>query len=273
MAAFLLVFHACQGSHAPDSVSSESDADTDSDTDTDTDADGDADTDSGPPATATLDGVVTDVAGNSIEDARVNVCRDVCKYVFTDGAGAYAFSKLEAWTASFYVIPPKGSSYAYPIVPVTLADKEQRTIDMVLLDLDAAAPLPDAPQEVEVVEGVYLTVGASVLEPVQFTELGDVIAGVEVPAKWRPPIELTGTVIDMWYLTPFEAEAAEGLPIRLVNAWGLEAGTTYEVWSASTALEYSWLDAGTLTVTEDGKMLEGDARIPILTNIVLINPS
>ena len=58
-----------------------------------------------PEETAAIHGVVTDAAGAPVSGARVNVCRDLCKTAVTDASGAYAFTALEAWTASFYVIP------------------------------------------------------------------------------------------------------------------------------------------------------------------------
>lgn len=225
-----------------------------------------------PPATATVSGTVTLLDGTPVSGARVNVCRVQCAYTDTDAAGNYVISPLSPWEAAFYVVPSASSGLLTPIVLLTLTDGETRDLDAVLLPADKSSALPATSTEVEVVEGVYLTVGADILEPAPLTELGDTISAVRVPDGASLPIELAGTVLGTWYFAPFEAESEHGVGVRLDNLWGLAPGTTVEVYAMSMPTEFSWLLAGTLTVDAGGTSLTGDAKLPILTTMVVVQP-
>lgn len=218
--------------------------------------------------TASLTGTVVGPDGAPLVDVAVNICRLVCLRVSPDDAGRYSYPELEAWTASFYVIPDVESGLATAMAPITWADGEDKVIDVRMVVLDDPLPIPASAEEVEVTEGLWLTLGMDTLEPPFGVDLEDV-AAVRVPEADRLPIELDGEVLDVWYIHPWEAESEEGAPVRVANAWGLAPGESVRAWASSLPLEYSWLDAGTLTVTEDGGMLEGDAALPVLTTLVL----
>jgi hypothetical protein len=264
----LIVLVACGTAEPKDDTADTGEADADTDTDTDTDTDSDADTDIA--GTATLSGRVLEEDGTPVPDARVNLCRDTCFTVTTDLAGSYVYDALQAWTTSFYVLPPTGSGLMAPLATLTLEEEEVLSVDIVLHPPTASAPLPATAAEVEL-SGLLLTAGADMLEPLPFTELGDTISAAAVDPAETLPLELEGAVLAVWHLAPFEATAAAGMPLRILNSWGLPPGESYRVWVVSEPYTYSWLDQGTLTVSEDGSTLEGSVLIPILSTVVLVD--
>jgi hypothetical protein len=234
----------------------------------------DTDDETGTEATASLSGTVTRADGSPVVDARVNVCRAVCKTVQTDDNGAYSFAALEAWTASFYVVPDaadaESASLLSAIVPLTLADNEDRALDVTMLTPDAVS-MPETAEEIEVTDGLFLTAGADIVEPAPFTELGD-LAAVQVAEADSLPIELNVDPVAVWYLGPFEAESETGVAVRMANQWSIAPAQSCDVYASSGPTEYSWLELGQLTVDEDGAFLTGDATLPILSTLVLACP-
>ena len=61
-----------------------------------------------------------------------------------------------------------------------------------------------------------------------------------------------------------------GLPVRFRNLWSLSDGATYEVWVGSYK-DSAWLNAGSVTVS--GEYVSGDAMLPLLSTIVLVDPN
>lgn len=222
------------------------------------------------PLSANLTGTITDPEGAPVAGARVNVCRVVCKSMVTEVDGAYAFGSIEAWTAMFYVVPEAGSAFANPMVTLTLADEETRTIDVVLDPFDSPRPLPDVASEVEVTDGLYLTVGADILEPPPLEDLPSEVAAVRVPEAHRLDVEVEGTLLDVWYLSPWEASSEPGVAVRVDNLWGLAPGERARAFVTSEPTTYAWLDAGELVVADDGATLAGEASLPLLTTLALV---
>ena len=239
--------------------SGEADADTDTDTDTDVDADA-----------ATLTGYVLDVDSKPVAGARVSICRDVCLVDMSDDQGAYTLVTPYSETQAFYVVPPADSGLATPIAPHTPAMGQTVELDVVMPALDAPVDLPSSAREVEVTDGLFLTVGADILEPAGFEELGDEVAAAPVAAEHSLPLEVDGEVVAQWYVYPFEATSESGVALRLANQWSLPAGETYEVVVSGDPYEPGWIEAGTLTVSSDGESLEGDAELPLFTSVVLL---
>ncbi len=75
----------------------------------------------------------------------------------------------------------------------------------------------------------------------------------------------------MWYIGPFEATSEVGLPLRVENRWSLPEGTTYAVYAAGDPYDPGWFSSGSLTVSSDGRHLEGEASLPLLTAVVLVD--
>ena len=261
----------CSGDSSKDPTdsgmaSAEGDADTDSDTDSDTDTDTDTDGES-----ATLTGRVLGVDGEPVSGARVNICRDVCLTDMSDEQGAYTLVTPYSETQAFYVVPPADFGLSTPIAPHTPAMGETLDLDVVVPSLGTARELPAKAEEVEVAEGLFLTVGADILEPAGFEELGDEIAAAVVSSEHSLPLDLDGEVLAQWYVDPFEATSESGVSLRLANQWSLSPGETYDVVVAGDPYAPGWLEAGTLTVSADGSTLEGDAMLSMLTSIVLLS--
>jgi hypothetical protein len=225
------------------------------------------------PMNASVSGTVLDLGGNAVVDARTNVCREACQFDYTDTDGSYAIIGLKPWPATYYIAPPDGLGLAHPLVPLTLGDAEQRALHAVVPPLDPGRPIPTTAAEVEVTDGLYLTLGVDTLTPAAFTELGDEVAAVLVPEGARLPVEIEGSVVALWYLDPFEATAERGIPVRIDNAWGLPPGQALELHFAHEPYDPGWELAGTLVVSLDGTRLEGDATIGILTTLALIDPA
>ncbi|MCK6521187.1 carboxypeptidase-like regulatory domain-containing protein [Myxococcota bacterium] len=250
---------------ATDSGSVEGDADADTDSDSDTD------TEEGIPADATMTGKVVDESGKAIEGARVSMCKTLCRTSFTDASGAYSFPALEGFTHSFEIVISSGG-WATPLAPITLVAAQENVLDAVGVKFSDSQAMPATPKEVEVVEGLYITVGADQIK-LPFGADGSMVSGVRVAAASQLPVELTGEVIQTWYLGPFDGHAIDAhLPFRMDNLWGLTAGETLEVWAADYALA-AWVSAGTVTVSADGLTLESDGEgIPVLSTLVLLRP-
>ncbi len=268
----MIVLGACSDKGGDSSTTGGTTPSTESETTPPTDDTATETTTTTPPATASVSGTVTTVDGTPVSGARVNVCRIQCAFTDTDASGNYNIAPLSPWEAAFYVVPDSDSGLMTQMVLLTLADEEERDLDAVMLEPDKSSPLPATATETEVAAGVYLTVGADILEPAPLTELGDTFTAARVPDGMGMPIELPGTVLGNWYFGPFEADSEAGVAVRLDNLWGLAAGTSVEVYAMSLPTDYSWLLAGTLTVGSDGTSLTGDARLPILTTMVVIQP-
>ncbi|MES2642425.1 MAG: carboxypeptidase-like regulatory domain-containing protein [Myxococcota bacterium] len=265
MASILSLLLACTGEPStPEDTALLTETDTDPPDEDDT---GDT---AEPTPMASLTGTLTDADGAPTEGVRVNVCRVLCKTVQTDAGGAWGFAAIEAWTAMFYVTPAASTGFATPMGVLTLAEDEERVLDVVLDTFDPPRPLPSSASEVEVSDGLFLTLGADILEPAPLTDLPSEVAAVRVPTAHRLPVELDGELLDTWYLSPWEATSESGVGVRLANTWGLAPGDRARVWAASEPTTYAWLDAGELVVTEDGLMLEGDVALPILTTLALV---
>lgn len=255
---------ACSGGDT--SIDSNDTAETGDTEETDTDDTGDTGT--AVPLTGAMSGTVVGPDGQPLFEAAVNICRVVCFRVLTDANGGYSYSELEAWTASFYVIPDASSGLATAMAPLSWADGENKVLDIQMLERGPSQPIPAVATELELADGLWVTLGMDTLVPAFGYDLVDTSA-VRVAEADRLPIELDDEVLDVWYVHPWESEAEAGAALRVANTYGLAPGESVRAWVASLPTEYSWLDAGTLTVSGDGTMLEGEAALPVLTTLVL----
>jgi hypothetical protein len=260
----LLTLAACGDKDEPtpteDSGATEGDADTDSDADTDTEE--------SIPADAMMTGKVVDESGDAIEKARVSMCKTLCRTAFTDANGLYTFPPLEGFTHSFEIVI-SSDEWATPLAPITLVAAQENVLNAVAVKFSTSQTMPATPKEVEVVEGLHITVGLDQLK-LPFGADGSMVSGVRVAASAWLPVELPGEVIQMWYLGPFEAHAENHLPFQMDNLWGLSAGETLEVWAADYTLA-AWVSAGTVTVSSDEQTLVSDGEgIPVLSTLVLL---
>ena len=262
----LLTLAACGDKDEP--TPTEDSGEVEGDADADTDSDSDTDTEVDIPADATMTGKVVDVSGKAIEGARVSMCKTLCRTSFTDAGGLYSFPALEGFTHSFEIVISSGG-WATPLAPVTLVAAQENVLDAVGVKFSESQAMPSSPKELEVVEGLHITVGLDQLK-LPFGADGSMVSGVRVAASDQVPVELPGEVIQMWYLGPFDGHAEAHLPFRMDNLWGLSAGETLEVWAADYTLA-AWVSAGTVTVSGDELTLESDGEgIPVLSTLVLL---
>lgn len=264
----LVMLMACSGggSDAKDGPGS----DTDTGTDTDTNTTGNTDTATGP--VAQFEGTVVDASGTPVDGLPLKLCiGSLCRQGETKGGGGFDFVDIEADWHSFEVVPPVGSPLATTLVPLVFDENEERSLTVTVLELGPSSAMPSTPTEVTVAEGLYVTLSGDDLEPPLFVEPATEVAGVRVPDGQRVPVDEPGTIIDMWYVAPFDHHATNGgLPVRFDNLWGLGEGETYEVWVGSYE-DSAWLNAGTVTVS--GSELVGDALLPVMSTIVLVDPT
>ena len=192
-----------------------------------------------------------------------------CLNEFTGSDGSFAFADVAADWHSFEIVATD-SSRATVLVPVQLGAEEVFSLDVNVPDLDAASSMPSSPTEVEMGEGLLLTISGGDIEPPLFVDPATEVAGVRVPqADWIPVIGAT-EVVDQWFLAPYHHKAVNGgLPIRFENLWKLKDGTSYEVWVASYD-DSAWHSAGTVTV--GGGFLEGGVLIDEVSTVALVVP-
>jgi len=270
---------ACGGSDdkAGDTGTTGGDADTDADADSDADSDADADTDADTDTdtdtdvtfdVGTLSGTLT-TEGGSLVDNPLKLCRGVnCLTENTDTSGDYAFSNVVADWHSFEIVGFDGR--ATVLVPVEIGPDEVFSLDVNVPLLDPATPMPSSSTEVEMGEGLLLTIAGSDIEPPLLVDPATEVAGVRVPMEDWIPVLGAGEVLDQWYLSPYHHKAINGgLPIRFENLWKLKDGESYEVWVGSYD-DSAWIVAG--TVTAQGGYLDGGVTIDEVSTIALVKP-
>ena len=156
---------------------------------------------------------------------------------------------------------------AIAFVPYTMGEGEV-TLDHTVNSMGDGMMLPDPRAEVEVASNLFVSVGLGELEPPLFTDEADWIGGVAAADASRLPIELNGTVLDVWYMGPFDHHADPGLGVRLVNTYGDLTDRTLELWVGDYESS-SWLLAGPMIEGDDGLTLDGS--VAVLSTMVLVD--
>lgn len=238
-------------------------------TDTADSGGGDTDTndtdDTGDYGGATLQGVVLDPTGAPLPDFRVNVCRSLCMTTRTGADGSYTMSGIAAEVASYYIQGDDTLGLAVPFAPITWIEGDTHSIDIRLVETGPSENLDGSGSYGNEELGVQFGNG----DLVDYLT-GDPISTLAVtaaPADARPPLELSGEVLAVYYLAPFEAHGEATVTLR--EAWGLAPGETVDVWYGATPLESAFVQAGTLTVEAAGEWMTGTATIHALTVVVV----
>jgi len=156
---------------------------------------------------------------------------------------------------------------AIAFVPYTMGEGEV-TLDHTVNSLGDGVMLPDPRAEVEVAPNLFVSVGMGELEPPLFTDEADWIGGVAAADASRLPIELNGTVLDVWYMGPFDHHADPGLGVRVVNTYGDLTDRTLELWVGDYEAS-TWLNAGPMIEGKDSLTLDGS--VSIVSTMVLID--
>jgi len=264
----MLFLGACSGS--PDDRKDGGDTDVTDETGTPDTTDTDTDTVPGEDRSAALGGTIATLDG-PYADVALRLCRgSACRNATSDASGAYHYAEVAVDWFSFEVVPPSGSGYATPFAPLEFHTDEARVVDVIMLRHDPASSLGATAAEHETGDGLFVTAGVADLVPPLLAEPATEVSGVIVPEAQRVPVDgITGTVLGMWYVEPFNYAAANGgLPARFEDAWGLADGTELEVYVGSYD-ESAWLPAGTATVS--GGQITG-AALPLLSTVILVQP-
>lgn len=156
---------------------------------------------------------------------------------------------------------------AIAFVPYTMGEGEV-TLDHTVNSMGDGVMLPDPRAEVEVTSNLFVTVGLGELEPPLFADEVDWIGGVAAVDASRLPIELNGTVLDVWYMGPFDYHTDAGMGVRVVNTYGDLTDRTLELWVGDYESS-TWMLAGTMTETKDSLTLDGS--VSLVSTMVLMD--
>jgi hypothetical protein len=266
LAAWALV--ACTASDTAGNDASVTDAlDTDPPT-TDTSTDGDTDIE--PVEPQSLTGTLIDPAGAPLGGWSVKFCNAVgCRIDTSDPSGVFSYDDVSLTPYSLEPVPPpEGSDWATMNLPYTFDPYEEKVLTFVQQELEGVVPLTVAPMEIELGDGLWVTVGLDDLEEPALHDPATTAGGVLVPqADWPTIDDVTGTVLAVWYTHPFDYVAPDGLPVRIEGNLGLAEGATVDLLVGSYA-DFAWIDAGALTVT--GGELVGEAELPLLSTVIAV---
>jgi hypothetical protein len=232
--------------------------------------------DTGEPLGGFLTGTATTEDGSPVVGARVSLCATVCRVADTDASGGYLFEGMEGISYALDVIPTD-ETLATVLVILTTTHEEERALDFVVPALSTAQDIPQSVTELELTDGMFVSLGFDVLD-MGFSQ-ATTTAGVQVAEASWPYLELEGTAKAVWYLAPFDVEAAEDtagehvpLDFRIANTWGWDAGATFEAWEASY-IGLAWNKVGTVEVSADASELtltEGNG-LTVLSTLVLLD--
>jgi hypothetical protein len=267
----LLLLLACDGGKTPDPGSEETD---ESDSPRPEDTFRETDDPTVPDGPLVLTGLVRDGAGNPITSGvRVQYCRgDACISAHEYDAGTYSFYDVEAGVGSFEVVNTSETARRPNIfVPITV-NAETRTLDVVLPDLGPEAALPGTAGWVTAADGLQLQVVAGDLTPASpFEPEVTAIAGSKVVSEALPVEGVSGDLLAMFYLWPFDATSAASMAVRLDPATlsdpPLMSGHA-ELWYADYETS-AWISLGDLT--DDGMgQLTTATPLPKLTTLLVV---
>lgn len=162
---------------------------------------------------------------------------------------------------------PGGLAVAF--IPHTIA-AGANTRDAKVLDMGDGHMLTADRQTIEVATNLTLEVGLDDVEPPMFFDPKDWIDAVQVPEPDRLPVELNGTVIDVWYMGPFDYHSSAGIPVTIANTYGVDpSGGTIELWVGSYEAS-GYIKVG--TASDDGAgNLVFDGDLELISTIVLID--
>ncbi len=270
----LLALLACTGSSdedptdsAPTTTLDTGDKDTTVDTDTDTPTNSDPAEDSAIPL-GIVTGEAVDEDGQPLRDILVTTCRGSCISDNTDDAGWFLLPNVDPDDYPLSFVDLAGQyGVAVPLFMLTVGPGEDVVLPepVVMPRLQPAVPVPEFPGDVEVLPGVTLTVDPEELWLAPWEPEG-VLQGASPPAI--PALVPFEQALAVWYLGPFKSISYAPMPLTLDNQWELAPGDTARAWVVSY-LDAVWVDAGLMTVSDDGTVLTG-AAIEELTTLVLV---
>ena len=225
-------------------------------------------TDTGTPVVlGSITGRVLATDGVPLEGLRVTLCRGTCEYDDTDADGDFHIPRVPPDTYPMSIVELSGErGLAVPLLLIDVVEGEDIVLpsEVVVPVLEPPVPMPETIGEVEILDGLFLTVDPEELWLAPWApeeHLQGAASPVDLPLA--PFSEMLAT----WYLAPFKSISYVDMGLRIENRWGLGPGETARAWVCSYDLA-EWSDGGVLTVSEDGAWLTGGA-LRELTTLVL----
>ncbi len=224
---------------------------------------------------ATLNGRLLDCGGGDAPAGfDIRFCDvQTCRYHTTPaGDSSFEFTGSLVGFNSFEAVDAAGHGYATGFVPLELATDEVRTVDITLCPHDTPSPLTGTATEMELGEGLYITLSTSSIEPPLFVDPETEASGVRLaPADHVPTDGISGTVVEQWYVDPFNNHATGAdLPIRFDGAVLGLAAASYRVYVGSYD-DFAWIDVGTFSDGDaDGWYTADGGELPLLGTILLV---
>jgi len=207
---------------------------------------------------ATLSAVIHGPDGEPADGLNIILCSGACLQATTDADGRLLFEDFQAGRDFALHIDAGESGWADLMVVTPIAADENLSLEQafIMAELGAVTEMTDAPAaELELLDGLWMTIDPSVIILPFLTETLDVAAAEAITF---PPLLPVEAPLAVWYLEPYEAHSEVPMPVRIENRWGLEPGDTATLHEASYG-DLAWLDAGVVTVSDDGSELVGGA--------------
>lgn len=228
--------------------------------------------DTAAPDLTEVKGVVTGANDQGADGVQVDLCLSVCRTTFTDATGAFSVLGNPGEQHSMHIHGKDG--FAEMLVPLKVnADfSASQEVNVSLQSLEDTKALTATVERLEIAQGMFVQLKEGDLSidlvPDPITE----VTGVSVDLTTSMPINLEGTVLAAWYLSPYDAAQDGGTPVEFANAYGLEAGATAQLYTASYN-DFDWINEGTVTVGTEGTTLSGEGvTLSRLTTAVLVVP-
>ena len=189
------------------------------------------------------------------------------------GNAAYSWDGAIVGWSSFEAVGPAGSGLATAFVPLELGSNEVRSEDITLCPHDPATPLTGALTEMELGEGLYITLSTSAIVEPAFFDPATEAAGIRLDAAdYVPTDAITGTVVEQWFIDPFNHKTTStGIEVRFDGGTlGLTAAT-YRAHVGSYD-DFTWLDFGTFSDADADGWYTSDSGpgLPLLGTIILV---
>lgn len=206
----------------------------------------DSDTDL-PVGPTTIRGALRDTTGAAMSSVRVQYCRNTVCTVAVLAPGEYEFVDIAAGPGAFEVRsfadvePP----FATVFTPLDARADRIRTVDVVVPRLSHWLALPATPGELQIADGLWVTVGLDQLIPSSpFAPAATHVGAVDATAQALPTDRLEGELLALYYLSPFDYAATAPLPLRVRNDWSLASGEA--ALYAAMYETYAWERVATL---------------------------
>lgn len=155
-----------------------------------------------------LEGKVSGIDGRPLDGAVLMACASVCVVAWSDADGHYRFDGLEPGDWSIHAAAD-GEGSAQLVIPWQVTGSG--VLDLTIPELGPPRPVPEELGEVELAEGLTVSISTSSLPGI--TE----VRAARMPAAlWPTGLDLPGPPTDGWSLAP--AGAGSAIPFTAVGA-------------------------------------------------------